>query len=173
MFLDNPSELIRVAVTGVLSYLSLIVLLRVSGKRTLAKMNAFDLIVTVALGSILATILLSSDVTLFEGLVAFAVLIGMQFIIAWLSVRSSMVSGWVKSEPTLLFHEGKFLPSTLLRERVTEDEVRAAVRIQGIAAMETVEAVILETDGSFSTLRKTDSSATALRNIKTDLSDFK
>lgn len=166
MFLDNPSDLVRVAVVGILAYLSLILLLRVSGKRTLAKMNAFDLIVTVALGSILATILLSSDVTLLEGLVAFAVLIGMQFIIAWLSVRSSMVSGWVKSEPTLLFYQGVFLRQALLRERVTHDEVRAAVRIQGIAAMADVEAVVLETDGSFSALGKTNDPATALQNVK-------
>ena len=112
-------------------------------------MNAFDLIVTVALGSILATTLLSSDVSLVEGLTAFIVLIGMQFVIAWLSIRSSTASGWVKFEPALLFHQGEFLQQALRRERVTEAEVRAAVRIQGIASMEAVIAVILETDGSF------------------------
>ena len=142
MFLQNPSDLVRVAVVGVLAYLTLILFVRISGKRTLAKMNAFDLIVTVALGSILATTLLSSDVSLLEGLTAIIVLIGMQFVIAWLSVRSSTVSGWVKSQPTLLFHNGEFLRQALRRERVTEAEVRAAVRNQGISSMEAVEAVI-------------------------------
>lgn len=165
MFLDNPSDLVRVVVVGVLAYLALIFVLRVSGKRTLSKMNAFDLIVTVALGSVLATVLLSSDVTLMEGIVAFIVLIGMQFIIAWLSVRSSTVSGWVKSEPRLLFHQGKFLQHALLQERVTEEEVRSAVRAQGIATMESVEAVILETDGSFSALRETGQPASALHGV--------
>lgn len=103
MLLQNPSDLVRVAVVGVLAYLTLILFLRISGKRTLAKMNAFDLIIIVALGSILATTLLSSEVSLVEGLTAFIVLIGMQFGIAWLSVQSSTVSGWVKSELTLLF----------------------------------------------------------------------
>lgn len=165
MFFNLP-ELVRVAVVGVLAYLILILFLRISGKRTLAKMNAFDLIVTVALGSILATTLLSRDVSLVEGLTAFIVLIGMQFIIAWLSVRSSTVSGLVKSEPALLFHEGEFLQQALRRERVTESEVRAAVRNQGIASMEAVEAVILETDGSFSTLRETSQPATALHGVE-------
>lgn len=164
MFFNLP-ELVRVAVVGVLAYLTLILFLRISGKRTLAKMNAFDLIVTVALGSILATTLLSSDVSLVEGLTAFIVLIGMQFIIAWLSIRSSTVSGWVKSEPALLFHQGEFIQQALRRERVTEAEVRAAVRIQGIASMEVVVAVILETDGSFSALRETGQPTTALHGV--------
>lgn len=165
MFLDDPSELLRVAAKGILAYLSLIALLRFSGKRTLAKMNAFDLVVTVALGSIMATILLSSDVTLFEGLAAFTVLIAMQFVIAWLSVRSPSVSQWVKSEPTLLFHQGRFLYQAMRRERVTEAEVRAAVRQGGLAAMEQVEAVVLETDGSFSALQAAEVPATALIGV--------
>ncbi len=57
---DGPA---RVILVGVPAYLSLLLLLRVSGKRTLAKMNAFDFIVTIALGSILATLLTSRSVT--------------------------------------------------------------------------------------------------------------
>lgn len=139
----------RTALIGGLAYAAMVVLLRVSGKRTLSKMNAFDLVVTVALGSILATILLSKDVALAEGVTAMLVLIGLQFVVAWLSVRFKTVSRLVKSEPTLLLHRGEFLPDALRRERVTENEVRSAVRSQGIAALEAVEAVILETDGSF------------------------
>jgi uncharacterized membrane protein YcaP (DUF421 family) len=165
MFLNNPSDLVRVVVVGILAYLALILILRISGKRTLAKMNAFDLIVTVAIGSVLATTLTSSDVALLNGIVALTVLIGMQFLIAWLSVRSSTISGWVKSEPKLLFHQGEFLKQALLYERVTEEEVRSAVRAQGLASMESVEAVVLETDGSFSVLRKTGQSASALYGV--------
>ena len=82
MFFDSWSALGRVAVVGVLAYLGLVALLRGSGKRTLAKLNAFDLVVTVALGSTLATILLSRDVALAERLLAFTLLITLQYIIA-------------------------------------------------------------------------------------------
>lgn len=82
-----------------LAYGALVFLLRVSGKRTLSKMNAFDLIVTVALGSTFATVLLSKDVALLEGALAFALLIVLQFVLTWLSVRSKAVQGFVKSEP--------------------------------------------------------------------------
>ena len=84
--------LARTAVIGVLAYLSLVVMLRLSGKRTLSKFNAFDFVVTIALGSTLATALLSQQAALAQGVAAFAVLMGLQFAITWLSVRSAWVS---------------------------------------------------------------------------------
>jgi uncharacterized membrane protein YcaP (DUF421 family) len=150
MFFNGWEGLARTVLVGVLAYLALVVLLRFSGKRTLSKMNAFDLVVTVALGSTLATVLLSKDVALAEGVVAFAVLIGLQLSITWLSVRSRTVARFVKAEPTLLLHRGRILPEAMKRERVLESEILAALRGQGIAAVEQAHAVVLETDGSFS-----------------------
>lgn len=71
MFFDTWSGLGRVVVISACAYAALIVVLRISGKRTLGKMNAFDLAVTVAIGSTLATVLLSKDVALAEGILAF------------------------------------------------------------------------------------------------------
>ena len=143
----------RTALVGVLAYAALVLLLRVSGKRTLSKMNAFDLIVTVALGSILATILLSKDVALADGVTALATLIGLQFVIAWLSVRFERVSQLVKAEPTLLVHDGEMCRDAMRRERVVEAEVQAAVRKQGMDTLAEAKSVILETDGSFSVIK--------------------
>ncbi len=154
IFFDNWSGVIRTLIIGVLAYAALVLLLRISGKRTLSKMNAFDLVVTVALGSTLATILLSKNVALIEGVLAFALLIGLQYLVAWASVYSSSIRRIVKSEPALLFHRGAFLREAMRQERVTEGEVRAAIRAEGIAALSEIEAVVLETDGSFSVIPK-------------------
>ena len=154
MFFDSWSGIGRVLAVGVLAYAALVVLLRVSGKRTLSKMNAFDLVVTVALGSTLATIVLSRDVALAEGVAAFALLILLQFAVTWSSVRSKAVRGAVKSEPALLFFDGRFLCDALRRERVTQDEAEAAVRQHGHASMREVAAIVLETDGSLSVMEK-------------------
>ena len=67
MLSRSASDLWRIVIIGALIYPALIAILRLSGKRTLAKLNAFDLTVTVALGSTLATIPLSRDVALLEG----------------------------------------------------------------------------------------------------------
>jgi uncharacterized membrane protein YcaP (DUF421 family) len=152
MLFDSWSSLLRLVVVGVLAYASLVLLLRVSGKRTLTKLNAFDLVVTVALGSTLATVLLNHSVALVEGVVAFALLIGLQYLVAWLSVRSTTVGSLVKSEPTLLLHRGRFLARAMRDQRVTRGEVISALRAAGLARPEDATAVVLETDGSLSVL---------------------
>jgi uncharacterized membrane protein YcaP (DUF421 family) len=153
MFFSGWDGLLRTLIVGVLSYVTLIVFLRVSGRRTLSKMNAFDLVVTVSLGSTLATVLLSHDIPLVEGALAFALLIGLQFIVTWGSVRARWVRRLVTGEPIMLLYRGEFLTAAMRRARVTEDEVRAAVRSTGLAALDHAEAVVLETDGSFSVVR--------------------
>jgi uncharacterized membrane protein YcaP (DUF421 family) len=132
----------------------LVAVLRISGKRTLAKMNAFDLVVTVALGSTLATILLSKDVALAEGVLALAVLVLLQFVVAWSAVRSRLVRRLAKSSPQIVLSQGRFDDAALRTERVTRDEVQAAVRSAGCGDLADVAAVVLETDGSFSVIPK-------------------
>lgn len=164
-FFEDWSGLIRVIVVGTLAYATLVISLRVSGKRTLSKMNAFDLVVTVALGSTLATVILSKDVALAEGIAAFVLLIGLQYIVTWSSVRSQKVGDLVKSSPILLFYDGEYLQEQLRRSRVVEQEVLAAVRQQGIASMDDVMAVVLETDGSMAVVNRSGSGTSALASV--------
>jgi uncharacterized membrane protein YcaP (DUF421 family) len=152
MFYQSGSDILRTVVVGTLAYGLLILSLRVSGKRTLAKLNAFDLIVTVALGSILATILLSEEVALAEGVTAFLLLIGLQFVVTFLSLRSYRFARLVRSEPTLLLRDGEYCRAAMRRERVTEEEVETVLRTNGLRDPAAAAAVILESDGSFSVI---------------------
>ncbi len=151
MFYDDWQGLARVLIVGTSAYVALILLLRVSGKRTLAKLNAFDFVVTVALGSTLATVLLSADVALAEGVTALALLVALQYAVAWASIRSRRLTSLVKSEPTLVYRGG-FLPAAMRRERLVEEELAQAARGQGYADLSEVAAIVLETDGSLSIL---------------------
>ena len=153
IFFDTWTSLGRVILVGALAYGGLVLMLRISGKRTLSKMNAFDLVVTVALGSTLATVLLNRSVPLAEGLAAFALLIGLQFVITWMSVRSDAVKNAVKCEPTVVVSNGTPLPDALKQQRVTMDEVQAALRQSGQDALDHRTTVVLETDGSMSVLK--------------------
>ncbi len=152
IFFDDLFALLRAAIQAVFAYAALVFFLRISGRRTLSKMNAFDLVVTVALGSTLATVILSKDVTVAEGALVFALLIGMQFAVTWSSVRVPWVRRAVTGEPALLVYQGEFLEAAMRKTRVTADEVRAAVRGAGTADLGAVGAVVLETDGSFSVI---------------------
>lgn len=153
MFFDSWYGLARMLIAGVCPYVPLIALLRVSGKRTLSKMNAFDLIVTVALGSTLATVILSKDIALLEGVLAFALLVFLQFAVTWSAVRWRAVEGVVKSEPGLLFRDGKFHDDAMRGERVTHG-ARAAMRERGLGSIAEVSAMVLETDGTISVIAK-------------------
>lgn len=152
MFIDTWHGLLRVIVVGVLAYAAVIAILRLSGKRTLAKMNAFDLVVTVALGSTLATIILSKDVALLEGVLALALLALLQFLIAWASLRWKWAEHVAKSEARILLRDGVIDDAALRDERVTRDELLAAVRGGGYGGLDAIAAVVLETDGSFSVI---------------------
>lgn len=166
MFFGSWAALLRVVVVGGCAYAALVLLLRLSGKRTLAKMNAFDLVVTVALGSTLATVLLTSDVALAEGVVAFGLLIGAQFAVAWVSVRLPLVRRAVKATPTLLVWQGHLRDQVLREQRVSRAEVLQAVRAQGQGGLDQVAAVVLETDGSFSVIPVSSAgSLDALENV--------
>lgn len=150
MFFDDLSGLVRVAVLGVGAYIAIVLLLRMTGKRTLSKMNAFDFVVTIALGSMLATILLSRDVALLEGVFALFILMALQYAVTWTSVRSSRFRSWIKAEPQALLRDGVFVEDAMHRERVTRDEIMAAMRKAGHDDPARIRLVMLETDGSMS-----------------------
>lgn len=167
VFFNGWGSLFRVLVIGLLAYTTLVLFLRVSGNRTLSKMNAFDLIVTVALGSTLATVLLSKDVALADGAVAMGLLISLQFIITWTSVRFSWVRRLVTGEPLMLLYQGEYLPHSLRKARVTKAEVLAAIRGSGVSDVAAVQAVVLETDGSLSVVkREADSRHSSLERVR-------
>lgn len=150
MFFDSWHGVLRVLVVGTLAYLALVAWLRVTGKRSVSKWNAFDLVVTVALGSTLASVLLTEEVALIEGVAGMGLLITLQYAISWASVRAGWVRRAVKNVPTLLLWQGQPCHEAMRRERVTEGELRTAVRSAGHASMEDVGAIVLETDGKFS-----------------------
>jgi uncharacterized membrane protein YcaP (DUF421 family) len=169
MIFDGWYDLVRLVIVGSAAYFSLILLLRISGKRTLSKLNAFDLVVTVSLGSILASSLLSEDVSVVEAVSAFGVLIGLQFVIAWTSVRSKTFRSLIKSEPTLLFYRGEYLSASLKDQRIAKEEIRAKVREMGLVDLKAVEAVVLETDGTFSVVTGTvQADASSLQDVRND-----
>lgn len=156
MFFQEWENIFRTIVVGLLAYVSVILFIRISGKRTLAKLNAFDLVVTVALGSTLSSVLLQKSISLAQGVTALGLLIALQYLVTFLSVRSTRFAKLVRSQPSLLARHGIFYGDAMVRQRLTEDEVLSAVRAQGLQGLKNVEAVILESDGSLSIIPRQD-----------------
>lgn len=167
MFFDNLDGLLRVATVSLLAYVAMVLVLRTAGKRSLAKLNAFDLVVTVALGSTLATVLLSKDVALAEGILAFIALATLQWLVSRLSISSNRFRKLVRSDPRLLFENGEYRWQAMAKERVTAAEIDSAVRNAGHGRLEAIAAVVLETDGSLSVIAGgRDDTLTALDSVE-------
>lgn len=144
--------LLRIVVVGTLMYLALVVLLRVSGSRTIASMRAFDFIVTVALGSVFGRALTAKGVSLAEAIAAFLLLILLQYAVARLQVRSVRFARTVTNPPTLLYFRGDFQREGMRRARVTEQELLAVARKKGNGSLADVDALVLEASGDIAVI---------------------
>ena len=166
-FFDSWESIIRSFVITILAYFSLIILLRISGKRTLSKMNAFDFIITIAFGSSLATVALNKQVTLADGALVFALLILLQYCITWTSVRIPKMKKLITSQPTLLFYKGEFLNEAIKNERITQEELFLAAREKGVTEMQKIDAIVLETNGELTVIPKiSETNADALQDVE-------
>jgi uncharacterized membrane protein YcaP (DUF421 family) len=143
----------RVVVIGVVGYLALFLLLRGAGKRTMARMNTFDFVITVTIGGAFGRVLTATEVGIVEAIVAFAVLISMQYIVSSLRLRSSVVASLVQASPSLLYFRGGFLRQEMRRERVAESDLYAVIRQNGLGSFSEVEAIVLESDGQYAVVR--------------------
>lgn len=150
MWFDSWADIARIVLVGAAAYVVLVIVLRVTGKRSLAQLNAFDFVVTVALGSTLATILLSAQVSFTEGITALGLLAGLQFLVATISAHRPSSRVGLTSRPVLLLAHGAIRHQALKRNRLTESELRQAVRMQGTGDLSQVKAVVLETNGKLS-----------------------
>lgn len=173
-FFGGWSGLIRVVLFAILGYLAFAFLIRISGKRTISRMNTFDLIVSVAVGALLARTILANDTALLEGIAAIAALILMQILFTWLPVRSRRARGLVQATPVILFYHGRFITELMDQQRVVKEDILEAVRSTGLDSMEPVEAVVLEADGNLSVIRKSstaskDALAPVVRTERDDL----
>jgi len=158
--------ILRTLLAGTVTYVILITLLRVTGPRTLAKWYAFDLIITVALGSTFANGVLSKDISVAQAVAGFLLLISLQYAINKISQHWPRFVSIVNPAPVLLLFEGEFQDKAMKRNRVSRADVCKALRAKGHAAYEQVAAVVLEPDGTFSIVEKMEQDKTsALEDI--------
>ena len=153
LFFDSWESLLRSFIITILAYLAMVFLLRISGKRTLSKMNAFDFVGTVALGSALATVALNKDVVLADGILVFCLLIILQFGLASLSYKFPFIKRMVTNQPSLLLFRGEVLHHALKKERITISDLNLSAREKGISSLKEIDAIILETNGDITIIK--------------------
>lgn len=139
-----------VVVSSVVIFIAVVAITRLNGLRTFSKMSSFDFSVTVATGSILATVAATSS-SLTNGIIALATIIGAQRLVARLR-RSGSLEQVVDNTPMLLMDGSRVLEANMAKARVTKADLRAKLREANALDLDSVRAVVLETTGDISVL---------------------
>jgi uncharacterized membrane protein YcaP (DUF421 family) len=154
MFFHSWSDIGRVVVVSIVTFFAIVAMLRLVGQIALAKMSGYDVIFTVTLGSLVATVVLTRTLTVSEALAAFVTLLALQMGIRWLQARWLIVHHAVREPPNVVLWDGQLLEDRMRRSSISGDEVRAAVRKSGLRSLNDVRAVVLENDGDWSVIPK-------------------
>lgn len=154
MFFHSWGAIGHVMLASVIVYLFMVAALRFVGEQALAKMSGYDMIVTITLGSVIATVAVSRNITISEGLAALITLLLLQEVLRRLQSRFVGAHHLVREPPRLFVWNGQLLEDRLRQSSLSGDEIRAAVRREGFSAIEQVQAVILENDGDWSVIRR-------------------
>ena len=157
-FIAPLDSLVAVVLSAAGIYISVIVFTRISGKRSFSTMSSFDFTMTVAVGSLIATTLLSASVSLLQGIVGLGALYLLQFGAAILR-RNPTMKDAIDNTPQLLVYEGKIFKDNLKKVRLTEGDLRSKLRESNVMSLQHVKAVVFETTGDVSVIHSTDPGA--------------
>jgi uncharacterized membrane protein YcaP (DUF421 family) len=143
---------LMVVLSAVALYGLLILYTRLVGLRSFSKMSGFDFAITVAVGSVLASVTLWQKPTLWEGAVALGALFGLQFVVGNLRKRIPGVTTAIDNAPLLLMDGPEVRSDNLRRANMTEADLRAKLREANVTQLEQVRAVVMESTGDVSVL---------------------
>ncbi len=150
-FTTTTTTAIAIILTAICTYAVLITFTRIAGKRSFSKMSSFDFAMTVAVGSLLATTILSSSVSLLEGVIGLAIVYLLQISAAMLR-RFKWFKELIDNTPLLLMDGTEILYENLRKARVTEGDLRSKLREANVIELNEVRAVVFETTGDISVL---------------------
>lgn len=161
-FTAPPASLLAIALTAVGVYAAVLAYTRLAGLRSFAKMSSFDFAMTVAIGSMVASTVLTRSPSLPQALVALAMIYGLQFAVGTARQRWPRAQRLVDNEPLLLMDGPTMLRENMRKGRVTEDDLWAKLREANVLDVRQVRAVVMETTGDVSVLHG-DPGGTALQ----------
>ena len=154
VFFDNIDKLGRIVLTTVMVYVLIVLVTKISGKRSTSQLNNFDWIVTVMIGSLGASTILLKDIPFVEGVSSILVLYLLQFLVTKYASISPQFSSFILSEPRIVFYQGQFLPDAMRAERLTRQEIECAMRSEGVHRFDDVEAIVFESDAKLTIIPK-------------------
>lgn len=169
MFVSNSTldVILRGGILAALAMIWVVTLVRINGLRSFSKMTSFDFVMTVAMGSLVASSSQSTTWNAFlQSIVSMAVLFVVQFSAALARRASKGIRTMIQNEPVILMRDGKIIETALSRTRVSKDDLIAKLREANVDEFSSVHAVVLETTGNISVLHGAEFSADLLQGTR-------
>jgi len=137
---------------GIIVYLFLLILLRLTGKRQIGQLAPFDLVLLLVLSNAVQNSMNGGDNSVAGGLISATTLIGINAVVGFLTFNSKKLELLIEGHPQVLIHNGKLYEAALKREKLTHHELMSALRNNGCDCIEEVHSCILETDGNITVI---------------------
>lgn len=148
MIWNGWTPLIQVTLMASVGYIALVLLLRTTGPRTMAKMTPLDFVVAVTVGSAFGRMITAEKSTVSQLIWVLVFLVGLQWVLAWLRARSVLLRRLLDHPPVVLYEDGRMRERALRRHRLIDDDVHEAARGAGKGSLEEVHMVLLLREGS-------------------------
>ncbi|MGB3143531.1 MAG: YetF domain-containing protein [Maribacter sp.] len=146
----------QMCIAAICVYLYIMLITRLTGKRTFAKMTSFDFAVTIAMGSILADAVNKPTSSLFPAFISLALLAGLQVLFSKILVKSNTAQKMLTNTPILLMKDAQILNKNLEKALVSRADLMGKLREANVLQLSQVKAVIFETTGDISVLHSSD-----------------
>lgn len=147
-FWTGWTPIVHTVLIATAGYLALVLMLRGTGPRTMAKMTPLDFVIAVTLGSAFGRVITAVDVSLAQALAALALLVLLQWVLAAGRARWRLVRRIMDSPPVLLYYDGEMQDRALRKHRLADIDVHTAARQSSMGSLADAQAVILHQDGS-------------------------
>lgn len=157
-FTNSTESLLAIILTAISIYIGLVIYTRLAGKRSFSKLSSFDFAITVAIGSLMATTILSKSVSLQQGLVGLGTVYLIQLVVAY-ARRFKVIRQLFDNTPTFLMKNGKILEENLKRCKVTKSDLKAKLREANVIQISEIKAVVFESTGDISVLHGAEDKA--------------
>jgi uncharacterized membrane protein YcaP (DUF421 family) len=144
----------ELVIRSVVVYAFLLVALRLSGKRELGQLAAFDFVLLLILSNAVQNSMNGGDTSLAGGLISAATLVALNFTMGFAVYRSRRIERLIDGQPEVLIHEGKLSERVMARAQLTRQELEAALRREGCASLSECRTAILENNGAISVVQK-------------------
>jgi uncharacterized membrane protein YcaP (DUF421 family) len=137
---------------SIVIYFFMLLAFRFTGKRQVGQLTPFDLVVLLIISNVVQNAVIGPDNSLGGGVLGAAVILALNWLVVELTFRSKRLRRLLEATPTLLIHNGRILHDNLEKERLTLDDLHAALRRAGVADFAHVRAAVLEENGGISVI---------------------